>query len=67
MPLQNTAGLIRVGILALPIGGLLVLVGTLFILGVPSPEDNPTVAAKTNSRSVDLYRHTAPTSRSDGG
>jgi hypothetical protein len=49
MPLQNIAGLIRVGILALPIGGLLVLVGTLFILGVPSPEDNPTVAAKTVS------------------
>jgi hypothetical protein len=45
--LQNTAAVfIRVGILTLPIVGLLVLVGGLFSFGVPSPESYPTEAAQ---------------------
>jgi hypothetical protein len=48
--LQNTAAVfIRVGILTLPIVGLLVLVGGLFSFGVPSPESYPTEAAQAGS------------------
>jgi hypothetical protein len=46
---QNTAGLVRVGIWALPIGGLLVLVGMLGGLGSPDPQSDPTGAARAAS------------------
>lgn len=46
---RNTACLIRVGICALPIGGLLVLVGMLSNLGSPDPGNDPTGAAQAAS------------------
>ena len=49
MPPQNTAGLIRVGVLALPIAGLLVLIGMLGGLGTPDPGNDPTGAARAAS------------------
>ena len=50
MSLQNTAAVfIRVGILALPIVGLLVLVDGLFSFGIPSPQRYPTEAAQAAS------------------
>jgi hypothetical protein len=49
MVAQNTAGLIRIGIWALPIGALLVLIGMLSGLGAPDPGDDPTGAAQAAS------------------
>ena len=46
---QNSAGLIRVGIWALPIAGLLSLVGGLVDLSIPDPGNDPTGAAQAAS------------------
>ena len=47
MPTQNNASPIRLGILALPLSGLLVLVGALFgFSNVPEPSDDPVTAAR---------------------
>jgi hypothetical protein len=49
MPPQNTATLIRLGIIALPLAGLLSLVGTLGDLGSPDPDVDPRGAAQAVS------------------
>jgi hypothetical protein len=46
VPSQSNAGLIRLGILALPLSGLLSLVGALGDLGSPDPEVDPRGAAQ---------------------
>jgi hypothetical protein len=46
---QNTAGLIRLGILALPLGALLGFVGNLGGLSTPDPGDDPAGAAQAAS------------------
>jgi len=49
MPQKSNAGLIRLGILALPLAGLLALVGPLGDLVSPDPEVNPRGAAQATS------------------
>ena len=46
---QNTAGLIRLGILALPLGALSGFIGNLGGLSTPDPGDDPTGAAQAAS------------------
>ena len=46
---RNTTGLTRLGILALPLAGLLVLIGNLVGLGIPDPGTDPKGAAQASS------------------
>lgn len=49
MSSQNTAGLIRAGMLALPVASVLILVGTVGNLVIPNPRDDPAGAARAAS------------------
>ena len=48
-PQSNTAGLIRLGILGLPLAGLFTLIGSLIGLSIPDPGADPTGAAQATT------------------